>query len=273
VTDESDPTDNGPDTAGGVLHGGGTNVVERSGDSVRRPAHEWSEPVGHLLTHVRAVGFTGAPRYRGTDAAGRDVFDYIAGDVGNYPLSGQVRSDQALVSAARLLRAYHDATEGFDLLMARPWQFPSLEPVEVLCHGDFAPYNCVFRGEEAVAIIDFDTARPGPRWWDLSYALYRFAPVADPRNDDAFGTPDEQARRVRLFLDAYGADLTERARAVDGMPRRLEALVEFMSSAAAAGDENYARHIESGHRDLYVRDIAYMRSERERWCAAVTDGT
>ncbi|WP_405867085.1 phosphotransferase [Streptomyces sp. NBC_01515] len=41
-------------------------------------------------------------------------------------------------------------------------------PVEVICHGDFAPYNCVFTGEGAVGLIDFDAARPGPRAWDLA---------------------------------------------------------------------------------------------------------
>ncbi|MFJ9374801.1 phosphotransferase [Streptomyces sp. NPDC101455] len=43
-------------------------------------------------------------------------------------------------------------------------------PVEVICHGDFAPDNCVFTGEGAVGIVDFDAARPGPgpRAWDLA---------------------------------------------------------------------------------------------------------
>jgi len=51
---------------------------------------------------------------------------------------------------------------------------PSHVPAEVICHGDVAPYNCVFRDGRPVAFIDFDTAHPGVRIWDLAYAAYRF---------------------------------------------------------------------------------------------------
>src|SRR5690606_4642909 len=116
-----------------------------------------------------AAGVVGVPAWHGVDEQGREIYDYLPGEVGNYPLSEHVRSERALVSAARMLLTVHDASVPL-INDAVPWRFPPMKPVEVICHGDFAPYNCVFRDGEAVGVIDFDTATPGPRHWDLAYA-------------------------------------------------------------------------------------------------------
>ena len=61
-----------------------------------------------------------------------------------------------------------------------------------MCHGDFAPYNVVLKGEQAVGIIDFDTCHPGSRLWDISYALYRWSPFMHLKNPDRLGSLEEQ---------------------------------------------------------------------------------
>lgn len=248
-----------------MLEGGGVTVVSRVGDTVRRPTRHWTPAVHALLRHVRAEGFAGAPQPHGTDDAGREILDFVPGEVGNYPLSEQVRSASALESAGRLLRAYHDATTTLVPRGADGWQLAPLEPVEVICHGDFAPYNCVFRDGVAVALIDFDGARPGPRAWDLAYALYRFAPLTAPENGDGFGSTDDQARRARAFLDAYGAGEAQRAATVRALAPRLQALVDFMRDAAAAGDAAFAGHIAAGHAQLYLADIAHIERHQDLW--------
>lgn len=247
------------------LEGGGVNVVSRVGDTVRRPTHPWTPAVHRLLQHLRSEGFTGAPRALGTDDQGREILDFVPGEVGNYPLSEQVRSDGALVSAARLLRAYHDATVTLPPSDVTGWQLGPIEPVEVVCHSDFAPYNCVFVDGEAVALIDFDVARPGPRAWDLAYALYRFGPLTSPGNGDGFGDTADQARRARRFLDAYGATRDQRAATVAMLAPRLQSLVDYMQAAAGAGDENFERHIADGHAALYLDDIRYITARRDVW--------
>ncbi|MEV7028127.1 aminoglycoside phosphotransferase family protein [Kitasatospora sp. NPDC093558] len=252
------------------LAGGGTAVVVRIGDTVRKPVRPWSDAVHRLLKHLEQQGVDGVPRALGVDEQGRSVFSYLDGEVGNYPLSAAVRSERALVSAAALLRRYHDATSSWADGAREGWQFGAMEPVEVLCHGDFASYNCVFRGEEAVGIIDFDAARPGPRAWDLAYALYRFAPVTHPDNHDGFGGLAEQARRARAFLDAYGCTREERRTAMETVSERLQSLADFMQERAAAGDENFQRHIDEGHLALYLRDIAYAREHQDDWERLVT---
>jgi hypothetical protein len=254
-----------------TLEGGGVNAVCRVGDTVRRPVHSWTPAVHDLLRHLREADFDRAPRAWGIDDQGREILDFIPGEVGNYPLSVQVRSERALVSAARLLREYHDATTPFVNGHLDGWQFCPLEPVEVVCHSDFATYNCVFVDEQAVAVIDFDTARPGPRTWDLAYALYRFAPLTHPNNGDGFGGASDQARRARQFLDAYGATREQRAATVDMLGPRLQALVDFMRGAADDGEKNFAQHIADGHSALYVKDITYIADNRDVWFDAVVD--
>jgi hypothetical protein len=215
----------------------------------------------------------GAPRAWGIDDQHREILDFVPGEVGNYPLLAEVRGQRALVSAGRLLRSYHDATVGYvdeHQVRGLGFQLDPLSPVEVVCHSDFAPYNVVFRQDEAIAMIDFDYARLGPRAWDLAYALYRFAPLTV-----SFGPGDElsridvQATRARMFLDAYGCDRDARREAIDAVVPRLEALVALMRGSAEAGDEAFEAHIEAGHAQIYLNDIAYVSSNSEYWRSIV----
>lgn len=255
------------------LVGGGITHVVRIGDTIRRPVRPWSETVRRLLDHLAKEGVAGVPRWHGIDEQDREILDYLPGEVGNYPLSLDVRSETALVTAAQLLRSLHDSTVMLVSELTEGWQFPSLEPVEVICHGDFAPYNCVFRDRQAVGVIDFDGARPGPRRWDLAYALYRFAPLTDLVNEDGFGDVEQQAYRARLFLDAYGCSAEERRSAMEAVVPRLRWLVAFMRDAAAQGDSNFARHIEEGHVDLYLRDIEHVEKKRTEWTRLVIEAS
>jgi Ser/Thr protein kinase RdoA (MazF antagonist) len=179
-----------------------------------------------LLRHVRARGIDWVPEPRGRDEAGCEVVSFLPGEVPAYPMPEWVWADAVVAAAARLLRRLHDATVGF----AHPgahWRMPAHDPAEVVCHNDFAPYNLVFRDRLPVAVIDFDTASPGPRAWDLAYLAYRVVPLTAPGNPDAPATPEpERARRLALLCDAYGPPAAPAAvRAL--LPRRLEELRAF----------------------------------------------
>lgn len=241
---------------------GGVNTVVRIGDRVHRPAAPWNTAVHALLRHLSDEGFDGAPRVHGFDERGREVLDFLPGDIVEDP---HALSLEAIASVGILLRRYHDATASFAPTAPTGWQLPTREPVEVICHGDAAWYNTLFTGDRATGLIDFDTAHPGPRSWDLAYALYRFAPLTDPGGPEGGGTPAEGAERARRVLDAYGADRALRGHAVEQIVPRLRALVDFMTERAGAGDLAFQGHIAAGHRDLYLRDIAYVESQRELW--------
>jgi thiamine kinase-like enzyme len=99
---------------------------------------------------------------------------------------------------------------------------------EVICHGDVGPYNTIYVETKAVALIDFETAAPGPRIWDLAFAVYRLAGrcelsaianVSDSRLDEA-------ARRIRRFCDHYG--LEERTRPLEVVLQRLEFQIAWL---------------------------------------------
>lgn len=146
----------------------------------------------------------------------------------------------------------HDASVGFDT-DGGVWQLPTHEPAEVICHNDFAPYNMVFTDERLTGVIDWDTASPGPRTWDLAYLAYRLVPLTDPANNDG---PDsslaERARRLRLLCDAYGASADPAEVAAVTVPR-LEELAAFTEARARGGHE----HLRS-HSDLYRRDAQWV---------------
>jgi hypothetical protein len=161
------------------LAGGNLSAVVRVGDTVRRPLRPWSVAVHGLLRHLEAREFDGAPRFRGVDDRGREILTFVAGEVGAYPLPAYMWTDEALVGAARLLRRLHDATLGYVAPEGATWQFVYPDPTrhEVVCHNDVAPYNMVFVDGRPRALIDFDTAGPGPRVWDIAYAAYTFVPL------------------------------------------------------------------------------------------------
>ncbi|MEU5397756.1 phosphotransferase [Streptomyces sp. NPDC005963] len=241
-----------------VLVGGGVNHVVRVGSTVRRPVGAWTGAVHALLDHLWAAGFTGAPRAHGYDADGREVLDFIPGGVADHPLSDRVRSDATLHAVAVMLREYHDATVSFTPAADASWYFPVREPAEVICHGDVAPYNCVFLDGRPVAFIDFDTAHPGPRIWDLAHAAYRFVPLTDPANGDLTLPVEEQARRLGLFADAYRLDDGGRVALTDAVQERLAHLVRHMHTQADAGSTAFAGHIAAGHDSLYRTDAAHI---------------
>lgn len=248
---------------------GGVNEVVRIGDRVRRPTGPWSPRVHELLEHLSS--FPGTPRFHGVTPDGLELLDFLPGEVGNYPLTPAAASADAVVSAASLLRAYHDATVSYAASAPRDgWQFPAREPVEVISHGDYAPYNCVMDGDRVVGMFDFDIAHPGPRLWDVAYAVYRWSPLTRPGSGDALGSPAEQADRLRLFCDSYGLDAPGRAGLLDMVGTRLNALVDFMKAEAAAGSAAFAGHLAAGHHLQYLGDAEYIRDQHSFFNQALT---
>jgi aminoglycoside phosphotransferase len=133
----------------------------RVGDTIRRPAHHRPAYVDEVLLSLAQAGFEGTPRPLGYDEQGRQIFSFIEGSVpsGEGPF---LVSDARIHSATVLIRAFHDTTAAVF--------------GEVICHGDLGPHNTVFRGEQAVGLIDFeDDLGPGRRLDDFAQAVWGFA--------------------------------------------------------------------------------------------------
>ena len=170
-----------------------TEGVVRVGDTVRRPLAQRAAFVHAFLEHLEAVGFDGAPRFLGVDNKGRASVTYIDGEalteVGTL-------TDAELRSAAVLLRRLHDAAASAPAILR--------DGHETVIHGDAGPWNMIWQGHDAIALIDFDEARPGTRLEDLGYFAWKGLRLK-PGHLDA----DEQHRRLRVLTRAYGAPVDE----------------------------------------------------------------
>jgi hypothetical protein len=236
-----------------VLAGGHVNRVTRVGDTVRRRAGPWTPTIHRLLRHARDKGVSWLPEPRGLDELGREVLSFLPGDV-PHEMPAWVWSESVLRDVGRALRQWHDATLDFDARGAI-WNFAPPDPREVVCHNDFAPYNCVFQNGRFAGAIDFDFCAPGPRIWDLAYSAYRFVPLMPDASSERETLPGEispfpravMAVRLNTFLDAYGsADhpvSLETARVLTAAADRLEAIATWTEEHVRAnGVVALARH-------------------------------
>lgn len=255
-----------------LLEGGRTGQIWRDDDIVIRPSGAWTPTTHRFLRHLRIKGFLAAPEPVQITGESREIVSYVAGRVCEDLSDPLVGSERMLMSAARLLRDFHTASQGFLESDGTPqtWMLPPQEPHEIVCHGDFAPYNVATINHEAVGIIDFDTAHPAPRLWDLAYAVYRWAPLSDPANPFVAFSFDEQLRRAEIFCNAYGAAAEERRQLPETICRRLQALADFMLARAAAADETFAEDVNAGDIRLYLNDIDYIRLNRDRLLKALS---
>jgi hypothetical protein len=236
------------------LVGGNSNQVKKDGQTVIRKIGKWSPFIHSLLHYLTANGFQESPVF--IESTGdTERLSYIDGDVGNYPLKSEMLSDEIVVDAAKLLRKFHDVTQNFVVPADAQFLLPveSLTDYEVICHNDFAPYNCVYQNGRIVGIIDFDTAAPGKRLWDIAYAVYRFVPLMTDAHchDMGFPTIPDRQYRLKLFCDAYG--LTERKSLIAIVMQRIEALITFMHEIQSNLD----------HIPIYIEDLAYIRENRD----------
>jgi len=176
-----------------VLGGGATaDRVVRIGETVRRPAGQLPELAREVLLDLERAGFDRAPRWLGVDEQGRDVLSWIEGEtftdrgrmhpyIGDPPVRVTF-SDEQVAAAMRLLRGYHETFGD-----------------ELICHGDFGPWNLVWRKRLPFAVIDFDNVYRGDAADDVAYALRMFVSYGF-----AVGEPVELVRRTHAALAAYG---------------------------------------------------------------------
>ena len=222
--------------------------VERVGDTVRRPLHPWSGSVHDLLRHLEDVGFPYSPRFLGIDEQGREVLTYLAGDSGPEGWSSVV-PEAGLTAMARLLREYHRAVAAHR--PATAWAGASEAPAadEIICHGDFGPWNLVWHGTTPVGILDWDYAWPKPPLHDVAYALEYVAPF---RSDEdctrwlRYPAPPDRRARLETFAAAYGLTSTDglydavRLQQREVIARSTALGAEGLEPQASYGPEVYA---------------------------------
>lgn len=239
---------------------GGVNEVRRQGDTVTRPAGPHTPAVHAVLHHLRHNGFDAGPEVLGLDPeGGRETLSWVPGEAVEAPLE-HFPADRVLMTAGRLLRKMHDASLGFDFKAFSEWYLPPADPIEVICHGDFAPYNCTIIDGTVTGVFDFDTAHPGPRLADVGYAAYRWTPLDQPNGEDV-GALTEQRRKLHVFCEAYGVS-DPIATVLDHATEGLRRMIDHMTAQASAGNEGFQCHLAEGHHVVYQEAIEHITRHR-----------
>lgn len=143
---------------------------------------------------------------------------------------------------------------------------------EVICHNDFAPYNVTFENLKPVGLIDFDTACPAPRIWDVAYAAYRFVPLSEEvydmktkqyRKYKKAADSGERKRLLNEFLDSYG--MSNASAVLYNLLLRLQDLVKIFDDECIKGNNAFIKMKESGHQQFYIREIAFIKENKYDW--------
>ena len=236
--------------------------VIRIGDTVRRPMHPWSPTVHELLLHLEKIGFPYAPRLLGIDEENREVLTYVEGESGAAGWS-KVVDETGLVAMAHLLRDYHHAVRDFRPRAEAGWAAHpgTFDDGDLVRHGDFGPWNLVWRGTRPISILDWDYAWPGQPIQDVAYALEYVAPF---RGDEEcarllrYPAPPDRRRRVELFAGAYG--LTTTAGLISEVIGEQRAVWQRARRLAAEGRQPQLAWEESGVLDQAVEHIRWSRA-------------
>lgn len=247
-----------------ALPGGNTHeAIVRIDDAVYRPTGPWTPGVHALLNHLQRQGFVGAPRVRGIDEKGREVLDYVEGEVVHPEHDRLLDSDAALAEVVTSIRRFHDAVESF----AEPEQFLWSDrggdphgPHEIVCHNDLAPWNLVRTPDRRWVFIDWDFAAPGRRSWDLAFALLSMVPLMPHGNL----SNRRIAERIKLFQDAYGLDKFPNdvlAVAAERCAREAD-LIERLG---AAGESPYDRLLREGHATIWHAAESHILAQTPHW--------
>ncbi|MFG2407554.1 phosphotransferase [Streptomyces brevispora] len=250
--------------AGGIDQAG---AVVRVGETVRRPGGVNAEAVRLFLTHLERSGFRTAPRFRGMDRQGREILDYMAGDVAVPPFPDWAADEELLVSVAQMQRALHAAAVGFELPEGVVWRGRRLPPGaegDLVCHTDLCLENVVVREGRAAAFIDFDLAVPTDRLFDIAVAVRHWVPLRAP-SDIADARADcDLFSRFRHFTDAHRLSSAERGRMADILLGFLDIALEDIRASAEAGHPGYAGVWAAGYDEMNRRSRSWIVAHRRR---------
>jgi hypothetical protein len=249
------------------LRGGVSADVTRVDNAVRRTPTTAAPTIHQFLHCLRQRGFTQVPNPRGFDADGNELFDFIDGRAGHPPITENIASDEALISAGRTIREFHDVSTGY---VGTGWNRDGADPdgpAEVICHNDLAPFNLIYRDRTVAAIIDWDGAAPGRRAWDLAYAAWRLVPLHRPAYAELVGWPPlDHGRRLALLVEAYGLDTAGRAELIPLIRERQRRTIEGMRQLARAGR---IAQLSPDDPRAEAGDLPYFEAHAAEWDRAI----
>jgi len=258
------------------LTGGNMSSVTTDGSIVYKDAKPQSTTIHRLLKHLESynIRHITAPKALGFDNAGREMLSYVPGNtIEDYPPTDNISDRINIVRhTALMLHDFHDATVSFVRTPEDIWflKYDGDLPKEVICHNDFAPYNITFCDNLPIGLIDFDTACPAPREWDIAYAVYRFVPLSQQVYCNKSGTyrdydhdKDMAERKILLkeFLNVYGFGMDIKKFVI----KRLTALVNLFDEECEKNNPAFIKMKAEGHQDFYIKEIDFISENFKDW--------
>ncbi len=194
------------------------------------------------------------PTVLGIDERGREVLSFLEGRL--VDVDREVVSEDLLTDAMMWLRRFHHAVRGFRHL--GPWRtvHRDLEPGELICHHDFAPYNIAVSatatGERVGGVFDWDMAGPGLPVDDVAFAAWNWVPLHLEM------AAEHSARRLVAMATAYGDGVTGRE-ILDRVVARIERSLEVISAGQQAGDPGMLNLADVGEPARTARALDLLR--------------
>lgn len=262
-----------------ALRGGNLSAgVVRVGHTVRRPTGPWTPAVHSLLRHLELVGFHGAPRLYGLDELGREVLEFVDGEV---PWPQRHRELLGGLDSVRrvgaLLRSFHDAVASFPVDPKAVWRFPEMaadsEPFVddrgvIVCHNDPAAWNLVI-GRERWALVDWDAAGPRPPIWDVAYCAMGVVPIASDVTSAGWEEPPPYLPRLQALADGYGLTVSERLRLPEVIVARIRSSYQHLRRRAAAGIAPWDELWRNGHGEAWSLMLQFAEANQAAWTSQI----
>lgn len=235
---------------GEPLPGGNVGGAVRIGPTVRRPTGPWTPAVHALLRHLAASGLPAVPRVHGIDARGREVLDFMPGEV--IDVDAEQLSEARLAHLGSWLRRLHEACAGF--AHPGPWRFFGVDSPTLITHNDVAPYNVAFDGDAVSGVFDWDLAGPSSPVQDLGHTAWSAIPLFRPI------PAVEAARRLTVFAEGYGTDPRTVLKAVQP---RVQLAIDGIREAVRRGDAGMINLAATGEPEGTERALAGFLARRE----------
>lgn len=246
----------------GATDQGSVTTVRRVGETIRRPAGEWTPAVHALLAHLEAAGFSRAPRALGTDGAD-EVVSLLHGEPAFSPWPAALRSTTGIQELGCWLREYHAAVRDFRPPADARWraQEEPWRPGMIIRHGDLGPWNSIWNGDRLVGFIDWDFAAPGHALDDLAQLAWYTVPLRPLEQQRRESISGDSTLRSRLdaLCAAYRAHPAAVLDALDSLQARETARIQRLGSL---GQEPWATFLTRGDAEEMKAERSWLRSNR-----------
>lgn len=193
------------------------------------------------------------------------MLTYVEGDAGSLQFPQALQQEDGSRALGRFVREFHDAVAGFVPAFDAEYRI-GVRPLgvnEIVCHGDLGYWSTIWRGDEVVALIDWDCAEPDTPLRDVAFAAMTTVPMHADESAERSGFLLPLDRRVRLRAFCPGCGDIEPADVVQAAANSLTLEIERLRVFGAEGREPWASFVERGQGRMFETVAAWIAENRD----------